>query len=153
MRPGAWPRAPRDHPRVWGNCNAFCDYSNITLNLREREQKRVFPNHHRQGQCRLCACEFSNILVRVFSFLLKLLKTVKSWKLKWWVAVAEGLGAVVVKCTAPGKSTLFISTFPTSPLSLSPELRPHSAFLPISTFLWSRHKTELGPSLRETVRL
>ena len=32
---------------------------------------------------------------------------------------AEGLGAVVVKCTAPGKSTLFISTFPTSPLSLS----------------------------------
>ena len=47
---------------------------------------------------------------------------------------AEGLGAGVVKCTAPGKSTLFISTFPTSPLSLS---KPHSAFpaLPISTFL------------------
>ena len=28
---------------------------------------------------------------------------------------AEGLGAVVVKCTARGKSTLFISTFPASP--------------------------------------
>ena len=46
---------------------------------------------------------------------------------------AEGLGAVVVKCTAPGKSTLFISTFPTSPLSL--ELGPHSTFPASATFL------------------
>ena len=131
MRPGAWPRAPRDHPRVWGNCNAFCDYSNITLNLSERESKK--------GSSPTIAAKVNVDFARVnfqtsSSFSAKTVKNCQKLEIKMMSGGAEGLGAVVVKCTAPGKSTLFISTFPTSPLSLpsSDHIQHFSPFLHFS---------------------